>query len=87
MLYIKKYSNRKLYDTTRSRYISLGDVKTLIDDKVSFEVYDNKTGRNVTNTVLKQLIASIPLAIDNETLTTVIGNAAPIYWKEIKWEI
>lgn len=54
---IKKYPNRRLYDTAISSYITLADVKNLVLDGVEFEVIDAKTKVDLTRTVLLQIIA------------------------------
>jgi len=54
---IKKYPNRRLYDTEESRYITLADVKDLVMNKVDFEVIDKKSGENITRTILLQVIS------------------------------
>ena len=54
---IKKYPNRRLYDTEVSSYITLEDVRQLICDGEKFEVVDAKTGEDLTRTVLLQIIA------------------------------
>ena len=54
---IKKYPNRRLYDTEISSYITLEDVRQLIVDGETFEVRDAKTGDDLTRTVLLQIIA------------------------------
>ncbi|NCX89163.1 MAG: polyhydroxyalkanoate synthesis repressor PhaR, partial [Betaproteobacteria bacterium] len=45
---IKKYPNRRLYDTQTSAYITLGDVKTLVMEQSSFQVVDAKSGEDLT---------------------------------------
>jgi polyhydroxyalkanoate synthesis repressor PhaR len=54
---IKKYPNRRLYDTEISSYITLEDVRQLIVDNEEFEVRDAKTGEDLTRTVLLQIIS------------------------------
>lgn len=54
---IKKYPNRRLYDTEDSRYITLADVKALVLDKIEFVVIDKKSGDDITRTILLQVIA------------------------------
>jgi len=54
---IKKYPNRRLYDTEESRYITLSDVKDLVMNKVDFEVIDKKSGEDITRTILLQVIS------------------------------
>ena len=54
---IKKYPNRRLYDTEISSYITIEDVRQLIVDGETFEVRDAKTGDDLTRQVLLQIIA------------------------------
>lgn len=53
---IKKYPNRRLYDTEESRYITLEDVRKLILESTDVAVVDKKTGADITRTVLLQVI-------------------------------
>ena len=54
---IKKYPNRRLYDTAISSYITLADVKRLVLDGVHFEVIDAKTKSDLTRSILLQIIS------------------------------
>ncbi len=54
---IKKYPNRRLYDTEISSYITLEEVRQLVIDGEQFEVRDAKTGEDLTRSVLLQIIA------------------------------
>jgi polyhydroxyalkanoate synthesis repressor PhaR len=54
---IKKYPNRRLYDTEISSYITLEEVRQLVVDGEEFEVRDAKTGEELTRAVLLQIIA------------------------------
>ncbi len=54
---IKKYPNRRLYDTKISSYITIEDVRQLIVDGEDFEVRDAKSGDDLTRQVLLQIIA------------------------------
>jgi polyhydroxyalkanoate synthesis repressor PhaR len=54
---IKKYPNRRLYDTVESRYITLADIRRLVTDKVDFVVVDKKTQEDITRSILLQVIA------------------------------
>lgn len=53
---IKKYPNRRLYDTATSSYITLAEVRQLVIDHVSLVVRDAKTGNDLTRTILLQII-------------------------------
>lgn len=54
---IKKYPNRRLYDTVESRYITLADIRRLVMDKVEFVVIDKKSQDDITRSILLQVIA------------------------------
>ncbi len=54
---IKKYPNRRLYDTEESRYITLVDVKNLVIGKIDFLVIDKKSGDDITRSILLQVIS------------------------------
>jgi len=53
---IKKYPNRRLYDTQTSSYITLSDVKQLVLDNEEFTVIDAKTEEDLTRAILLQII-------------------------------
>jgi polyhydroxyalkanoate synthesis repressor PhaR len=53
---IKKYPNRRLYDTASSAYITLADVKTLVMSQEPFVVRDAKSGEDLTRSILLQII-------------------------------
>jgi polyhydroxyalkanoate synthesis repressor PhaR len=54
---IKKYPNRRLYDTVESRYITLADVRRLVVEKIDFVVVDKKNNADITRSILLQVIA------------------------------
>jgi polyhydroxyalkanoate synthesis repressor PhaR len=81
---IKKYPNRRLYDTEESRYITLSDIRDLVVDKVSFVVIDKKTGDDITRSILLQVIseqeANGDAVMSQDFLSQVIrsyGNVMP----------
>ncbi len=53
---LKKYPNRRLYDTRTSSYITLADVKKMVLDSEAFEVRDAKSGDEITRSILLQII-------------------------------
>ena len=67
---IKKYANRRLYDTESSCYITLDDLKELIVSGISIEVQDAKTQQDISREVLLQLVA------EQESLGRPILNEA-----------
>ena len=56
MRLIKKYSNRRLYDTENSAYITLGGIKELVVQGVPLEVRDAKTDEDLTRSIMLQVI-------------------------------
>ncbi|MEQ1897129.1 MAG: polyhydroxyalkanoate synthesis regulator DNA-binding domain-containing protein [Vicinamibacterales bacterium] len=53
---IKKYGNRRLYDTTNSRYINLDEVAQMVRDGREIQVVDAVSGEDLTRTVLTQIV-------------------------------
>ena len=53
---IKKYPNRRLYDTATSSYITLADVKKLVLEQIQFRVVDAKSSEDLTRSILLQII-------------------------------
>jgi polyhydroxyalkanoate synthesis repressor PhaR len=66
---LKKYPNRRLYDTQTSSYITLVDVKQMVLDNDDFVVRDAKTGEDLTRSILLQII------LDEETAGAPIFSA------------
>jgi polyhydroxyalkanoate synthesis repressor PhaR len=54
---IKKYPNRRLYDTQVSRYITLEEVRQLVLQNIAFRVEDKRTSEDITRSILLQVIA------------------------------
>lgn len=54
---IKKYPNRRLYDTGASRYVTLNDLHQLVIERTEFAVLDARSGKDITRSILLQLIA------------------------------
>jgi polyhydroxyalkanoate synthesis repressor PhaR len=54
---IKKYPNRRLYDTVESRYITLADIRRLVVERIDFVVVDKKSQVDITRSILLQVIA------------------------------
>ena len=79
---IKKYPNRRLYDTKTSSYITLADVKQMVVKQEDFQVVDAKSGEDLTRQILLQIIldeesAGVPM-FSSDLLSQLIrsyGNA------------
>jgi polyhydroxyalkanoate synthesis repressor PhaR len=54
---IKKYPNRRLYDTVESRYITLADIRRLVTEGIAFVVIDKKSQEDITRSILLQVIS------------------------------
>ena len=73
---IKKYPNRRLYDTANSGYITLVDVKQMVLEQIDFQVIDAKSGDDLTRAILLQIIleeesGGLPM-FSSEMLTQMI---------------
>jgi polyhydroxyalkanoate synthesis repressor PhaR len=56
---IKKYPNRRLYDTGRSTYIRLEDVHQLVKERIAIKVVDQRSGADITRAILLQTLAAV----------------------------
>jgi polyhydroxyalkanoate synthesis repressor PhaR len=56
---IKKYPNRRLYDSAVSRYITLADIRKLVKQRIEFVVVDAERGTDITTSVLLQAIMEL----------------------------
>ena len=75
---IKKYPNRRLYDTEDSKYITLEDISVLVTENKEFVVIDSKTESDLTRNILLQIIiekeqSSIPI-FSTRVLTQIIRS-------------
>lgn len=67
---IKKYANRRLYDTEKSRYITLADLTVLAREHVHFVVEDARTGKDITRQILVQIISDHEMVEEKSMMTT-----------------
>jgi len=76
---IRKYANRRLYDTVRSQYVNLVDVRHLIAEGSAIRVVDQSSGRDITNSILLQIIGGMEkdsgALLTSEFLTDLIRVA------------
>jgi polyhydroxyalkanoate synthesis repressor PhaR len=68
---IKKYANRRLYNTETSTYVTLEDLATMVRSDRDFVVYDAKTGDDLTHSVLTQIIVEQENRQGGQTLLPV----------------
>lgn len=76
---IKKYPNRRLYDTTTSSYITLSDIKSMVMNSEAFVVRDAKTAEDLTRSILLQIILEEEAAGTPMFTTSVLTNIIRFY--------
>jgi len=72
---IRKYANRRLYDTSESRYVTLEDIKLLVINNEAFRVEDSKSGDDLTRNILLQIIT--------EQENTSSGGSNPMFSNQV----
>jgi polyhydroxyalkanoate synthesis repressor PhaR len=86
---IKKYGNRRLYDTATSRYVNLDDIAALIREGKVVKVVESKTGRDVTRVTLTQIITEDakekPTGLPLELLRQLIVASDEVGREFIMW--
>jgi len=81
MRHIKRYANRKLYDTTDSQYVRLGDIAKMVRTGEEFVVVDNETGTDLTAQTLAQIIMMEQQekpSVATDVLVSVIRQGIPV---------
>jgi polyhydroxyalkanoate synthesis repressor PhaR len=76
---VKKYANRRLYNTETSSYVTLDDLAAMVRDGRDFVVYDAKTGEDITRSVLTQIIVEQEGKGQNLLPTTVLRQLIGLY--------
>lgn len=74
MRVIRKYANRRLYDTSESRYVTLEDIRKLIIDGENFYVEDSKSGEDLTRNILLQIITEQENQGDDKSGSPMFSN-------------
>ncbi len=86
---IKKYANRRLYDTSGSRYINLEDIAALVRNGKDLQVVDAKTGQDLTRVTLTQIIVEDakeqPTGLPLELLRQLIVASDRVGQEFIMW--
>lgn len=72
MIIIKKYPNRRLYDTVNSKYVNLGYIRKLISEKSEFKIIDSKTENDISKSVFLQIITESEANEQQSLLTEVL---------------
>lgn len=58
-LLIKKYKNRRLYDTEKSQYVTVDDLHQYVVDGLAFKVEDSESKEDITSTILMQILVEM----------------------------
>src|SRR6476659_9418610 len=86
---IKKYGNRRLYDTARSKYINLDDIAGLIREGKDVKVVDAKTGQDLTRVTLTQIITEDakdkPTGLPLELLRQLVVASDEVRQEFVMW--
>ena len=84
---IKKYPNRRLYDTAISRYITLEEIQTLVLKSVPFKVIDARTKADMTHYVLLQIITERENGHSPIFSTDTLQNIIRFYGHPLQHEV
>ena len=84
---IKKYANRRLYNTATSSYVTLDHLCQMVQDDVDFVVYDAKTGEDITRSVLTQIIVEEESKGQNLLPITFLRQLISFYGDSMQWMV
>jgi polyhydroxyalkanoate synthesis repressor PhaR len=82
---IKKYANRRLYNTATSSYVTLDDLSTMVKQGGEFVVYDAKTGEDITRSVLTQIIVEEEQKGEHLLPTNFLRQLIGLYGGNMQW--
>ena len=84
---IKKYANRRLYNTATSSYVTLDHLCQMVKDDVCFAVYDAKTGEDITRPVLTQIIVEEEAKGANLLPINFLRQLISLYGDSMQWVV
>ncbi len=83
---IKKYANRRLYNTSTSSYVTLDDLSHMVKGRTDFVVYDAKTGEDITRAVLTQIIVEEEQKVGQNLLPiSFLRQLIGLYGDSMQW--
>jgi polyhydroxyalkanoate synthesis repressor PhaR len=82
---IKKYANRRLYNTATSSYVTLDDLSAMVKEGGDFVVYDAKTGEDITRSVLTQIIVEEEQKGQNLLPISFLRQLISLYGDSMQW--
>ena len=74
---IKKYKNRRLYDTELSQYITVEDLQRYVIDGVAFRVEDSSSGKDLTNATLLQIFVELEASSSDFFSSEILRQLSP----------
>ena len=84
---IKKYANRRLYNTATSSYVTLDHLCLMVQDGVEFVVYDAKSGEDITRSVLTQIIVEEEGKGQNLLPIKFLRQIIGLYGNSMQWMV
>ncbi len=86
---IKKYANRRLYNTATSTYVTLEDLSQMVKDGIEFNVYDAKTSEDITRSVLTQIIVEEESKSGQQNLLPIsfLRQLIGFYGDSLQWMV
>ena len=84
---IKKYANRRLYNTATSSYVTLDHLCQMVQDDVDFVVYDAKSGEDITRSVLTQIIVEEEAKGQNLLPINFLRQLISFYGDSMQWMV
>ena len=84
---IKKYANRRLYNTSTSSYVTLDYLSRMVKDGIQFVVYDAKSGEDITRSVLTQIIVEEESKGQNMLPIGFLRQLISMYGDSMQWMV
>ena len=84
---VKKYANRRLYNTATSSYVTLDDLSAMVKLGNDFVVYDAKTGEDITRSVLTQIIVEEESKGQNLLPISFLRQLIGLYGDSMQWMV
>lgn len=84
---IKKYANRRLYNTATSSYVTLDDLRKMVQQDIEFRVIDAKTNEDLTRSVLTQIIVEEESRGQNLLPISFLRQIIAMYEDNMRWTL
>ena len=84
---IKKYANRRLYNTATSSYVTLDDLRKMVQQDIEFRVIDAKTNEDLTRAVLTQIIVEEENRGQNLLPISFLRQIISMYEDKMRWTL